>query len=381
MRQSDMKSEHPELGREGHGRDPRAPHELDDDPRGLHAPARDDDELRSMDPDEPRSQWFGGRRDERFTGHERDDFERRELHGELRGHFRDRPFADERPPRWQRGPQGRRGDFPRPGERWAEAQDERDRPPEGMRLRRREPWRGLDPRDEGRPGRDPWGQGEPIGRGPTRRSFGGPGEPDEVSRPSRRPPAGLDRDYGWNIRDDYRYGRDYYGGDLGDEDRFSQRGRDLWTQGPERRRDLDWEEEARLRSHGLLGAHGYSGFQSPDYQPGTRWRGPEPRLLRGPYFGRGPRNYQRSDERISEDIHERLTAHPEIDASDVEIEVKGGEVTVIGSVEDRWTRHRVEDVIDEVLGVREIDNKLRIHRDAGGFERRPSTPRGDHGGS
>ena len=35
---------------------------------------------------------------------------------------------------------------------------------------------------------------------------------------------------------------------------------------------------------------------------------------RGHYFGRGPKDYKRSDERIPEDINEDLTVHPDLDA-------------------------------------------------------------------
>lgn len=220
---------------------------------------------------------------------------------------------------------------------------ERGFPDAGPRMNPRAPMHPFDPR---------------AGRDAPRRAFGPGGEWDD---PSRSP---MRRDHGWRIRDDYRYGSDYYGGDLGDEDRFDHDEQDLWTRGVDRRDLGGWSDDRRPRGPGMIGAGGYSGFQSPDFQPGTRWQGPEPRQLRGRYFGRGPRNYRRSDERVSEDIHERLTAHPEIDATDVEIEVQGGVVTVTGAVEDRWTRHRVEDVIDEILGVREIDNRLRIDRGA-----------------
>ena len=47
------------------------------------------------------------------------------------------------------------------------------------------------------------------------------------------------------------------------------------------------------------------------------------------------RGYQRSDDRIREDVCERLTQHPEINAEEIEIQVKGGEVTLTGTVERR----------------------------------------------
>jgi hypothetical protein len=65
--------------------------------------------------------------------------------------------------------------------------------------------------------------------------------------------------------------------------------------------------------------------------------GPRPPLSQNPgeFTGRGPRGYQRSDERIKEEVCERLTRHGQVDASDVEVRVEAGEVTVQGSVPTR----------------------------------------------
>ncbi|MFX7506872.1 SWFGD domain-containing protein, partial [Acinetobacter baumannii] len=54
--------------------------------------------------------------------------------------------------------------------------------------------------------------------------------------------------------------------------------------------------------------------------------------------GRGPRGYSRSDERVREDVSDRLTDDAYIDASDIEVTVSGGEVTLTGMVPDRHTK-------------------------------------------
>lgn len=82
----------------------------------------------------------------------------------------------------------------------------------------------------------------------------------------------------------------------------------------------------------------------------------------GPYTGRGPRGYQRSDERIREDVCERLTRHGRIDASDINIRVANGEVTLEGSVQDRDAKRLAEDVAEDVFGVRDVNNQLKVHR-------------------
>ena len=80
---------------------------------------------------------------------------------------------------------------------------------------------------------------------------------------------------------------------------------------------------------------------------------------RGQHAGRGPKNYQRSDERIREEINDRLTDHPDIDATEIEVKVQAGEVTLTGTVEDRHAKRLAEDIADGVAGVRDVNNQLR----------------------
>lgn len=49
------------------------------------------------------------------------------------------------------------------------------------------------------------------------------------------------------------------------------------------------------------------------------------------YRGVGPKGYTRSDERLAEEICERLTDHPRIDASEIDVQVSRGEVTLTGN--------------------------------------------------
>ena len=80
------------------------------------------------------------------------------------------------------------------------------------------------------------------------------------------------------------------------------------------------------------------------------------------YRGRGPKGYQRSDERIREDICERLSYDDYVDASEIEVNVSEGTVTLTGSVDDRSTKRRAEDIAESVSGVREIENQIRVTR-------------------
>jgi hypothetical protein len=78
------------------------------------------------------------------------------------------------------------------------------------------------------------------------------------------------------------------------------------------------------------------------------------------YAGVGPRGFRRTDDRIREEICDRLTAHGMIDASDVEVAVNDGVVRLTGAVADRATKRLAEDVVESVGGVRDVDNLLRV---------------------
>lgn len=74
--------------------------------------------------------------------------------------------------------------------------------------------------------------------------------------------------------------------------------------------------------------------------------------------GKGPKGYKRPDERIYEDVCEAITAHPEIDASEMQVEVKDGVVFFTGSVESRLVKKMAEDLIEHISGVRDVRNEL-----------------------
>lgn len=118
---------------------------------------------------------------------------------------------------------------------------------------------------------------------------------------------------------------------------------------------------------GYLGAqdgrqdtYGSAGYQ----QQGKRYRFDESGDARGraqSFRGVRPRNYVRSDERLRELINEQLT-DADLDASDIEVTVEAGAVTLQGSVSQRWMKHQAEDIVDECSGVTDIHNQLRVRR-------------------
>ena len=107
------------------------------------------------------------------------------------------------------------------------------------------------------------------------------------------------------------------------------------------------------------------------------------------HAGKGPKGYKRSDDRIKEEVCDLIMRHDEIDGSDIEVEVSGGEVTLTGSVSDRSTKHMVENLIEKTLGVGDVHNQLRVKRgeqsedadkgaDRSAAGKKPATPNPRH---
>jgi hypothetical protein len=80
------------------------------------------------------------------------------------------------------------------------------------------------------------------------------------------------------------------------------------------------------------------------------------------HYGRGPKGYTRSDDRVREDVSDRLMEDWEVDATDIEVTVASGEVTLTGTVGDRQSKRRAENIAANVLGVKDVQNNLRVRK-------------------
>lgn len=216
--------------------------------------------------------------------------------------------------------------------------------------------------------RQEWGQGG--------RDFGSAPRGYDADREMERRYAGEMRRSASGGTGGYDYERGY--GDAGRTEnrggRWAERGDDrgggffqkakswLGEAVDEVRRDLSGE-----RGQGPGQAQGAQRYAA-DYGREARWQD------RG-HRGRGPKDYKRSDERISDDAHQRLTDDPWLDASNVNVSVSGGELTLSGTVENREAKHRAERCVEDISGVTHVQNNLRI--DQGGFLTSPSKGYGD----
>jgi hypothetical protein len=215
--------------------------------------------------------------------------------------------------------------------------------------------RDRDEREEERWNRDDrWRSGE--------RAWG-----NERSYSSDRPYG--DRDYGWNNEASRSEGYREYGDRYG---RSSNSPRDQERSAAAIDRPFRGGAAFQPYARGSqefgpegYGSASYATSRARDTHSSERWRVP------GPHVGRGPKGYERSEERMREEINDRLTAHGLVDATDVEVRIERGEVTLTGFVDSRDAKRAAEDCTEDVQGVREVHNHLRIrsHADDSGVGR------------
>jgi osmotically-inducible protein OsmY len=210
------------------------------------------------------------------------------------------------------------------------------------------------------------------------------GRPSWAYEGSRRDPS-MGRDQ--SFRRDQDYGRER---DFGDSAGYGGGGsaRD-WrdVMGEDRNRGSESSAYGYDRSHnrGYAGGSGaggdYGRTGSSNFGRGSRedqddrgfferagdeirsWFGDDDRQGGSQHHrGRGPRNYTRSDDRIRDDVNDRLTDDPHIDASDIEVSVSNREVTLSGHVASRFEKRHAEDLAESVSGVAHVQNNLRVRQ-------------------
>jgi osmotically-inducible protein OsmY len=68
------------------------------------------------------------------------------------------------------------------------------------------------------------------------------------------------------------------------------------------------------------------------------------------------------DEALTRELHEILTADPELDSTEIEVAVEEGAVTLSGMVDSSDARLLAEELVESVAGVREVHNNLKVAR-------------------
>ena len=86
----------------------------------------------------------------------------------------------------------------------------------------------------------------------------------------------------------------------------------------------------------------------------------------GQHMGKGPKGWSRSDDRLKDDVSEALARHPELDASEIEVECANGEIKLTGTVRERSAKRLAEDIAEQVFGVNDVQNSIRVQREENG---------------
>lgn len=192
---------------------------------------------------------------------------------------------------------------------------------------------------------------------------------------------------GWSGSEYGGRGQEDWGGDD-----FGERGQSGYGQAggyDEWSRDRDYSARGRGGGYGRgyeggFGGYGYAGDRPGPGERGSErgfwdkasdevssWLGDEDaerRRYRDQHRGRGPKGYVRSDERIREDINDRLTDDWALDATDIDVQVAEREVTLTGEVASRADKRRAEDIAESVSGVTNVQNNLRIRQQTRGTD-------------
>jgi hypothetical protein len=80
------------------------------------------------------------------------------------------------------------------------------------------------------------------------------------------------------------------------------------------------------------------------------------------HYGKGPKGYRRSPDRILDEACEVLAQDFEVDASDVEVNFKDGILYLKGEVATRNEKRRAELLVEDLPGVEDVHNLLRVKR-------------------
>lgn len=187
---------------------------------------------------------------------------------------------------------------------------------------------------------------------------------NETSLPEHDLEARGDRDYNENDRgrrfdndDSASASREFY-----DQDPYGQRGGNISFGRRYNNEDYLRSESTRNSSPSRFANNvgtGYGqGRRSSSSELDPRWSP----YQQGRYAGVGPKGYTRSDDRLKEDICESLTRHSDIDASEIEVEVKNGEVTLSGAVPERTMKYLAEDIAERCQGVKDVHNQIKMKK-------------------
>ena len=247
---------------------------------------------------------------------------------------------------WQEGRGAQGQGRPQNGQRWNERYRDDDR---DMRGARGGEYGGGSDRDDrrfvsgGDLDRDDYVNEDEEYGGPSRGNFGSRGQSGWSQSGPNRSQGFSGGHYGGFANEGYP-GQGNYGGNRG----FSNQGFSNQRYSGQRFNQGGWNQSGQSGRSGQNWGQSYGG---QSYGSGYQGRG---------FAGRGPKGYQRSDDRVKEQLSDRLMDDDDIDASEISVEVKSGEVTLTGTVNSREEKRAAEEIAEQSPGVREVQNLLRV---------------------
>ena len=176
-------------------------------------------------------------------------------------------------------------------------------------------------------------------------------------------------DWGWKRQEQRRRGPDASTGDAwgGQGDGVHRGGGFVnrsWEPGGRYDEESGRLEKQRQRGRDGIGGYGQGGGGDEagygGFSGGGATSGLEPETGTGPHSGRGPQGWKPTDERIRDQACEILTRHGQIDASGIRLTVERGEITLEGTVGSRREKRLAEEVLDDLYGVDDVHNRLRV---------------------
>lgn len=168
-----------------------------------------------------------------------------------------------------------------------------------------------------------------------------------------------------------RNDRDTYGQS---EEFFNTHRRNNWDSGFDNQRgrgsnlydqDRDFSMNERNRRGGIYDYNSQSNRNmSGMNRGGEDWR-QEGRQGQGQglnFFGKGPKGWKRTDDRIKEEVCEALSDSWMVDASEIDVQVKDGHVTLKGTIDSREGKREAERCVENLRGVQDVQNDLKVSR-------------------
>jgi len=70
-----------------------------------------------------------------------------------------------------------------------------------------------------------------------------------------------------------------------------------------------------------------------------------------------------ADDRISDDVRQRLASNPDVRGAALDVTVKDGVVTIQGRVHTEKGRKKATEIAKKVKGVVNVDNQLKLYSD------------------